>query len=642
MIVATAGHVDHGKTSLIRALTGVDTDRLPEEKKRGMTIDLGFAYLPVDAGGTIGFIDVPGHERFVRNMLCGVTGIDAVLLVVAADDGPMPQTREHLAVLDLLEVSTGAVVITKVDRVDLQRLAEVEAEVHSMIAGTSLADAPVFTAAATRDSGVTELRDWLAGLARGRIRRDAGGIFRLAVDRCFTLAGAGLVVTGTAVAGSVGVGDTAQAVLSGQSVRVRSLHVQNAPASRGSAGERCALNLAGAEAKRGAIERGDWIAGLGAPAPVRKFDIRMRVLGSEGKAFANWTPVHVHLGASDVNARVAVLDGTSIAPGASARAQLVLDRAVGAVHGDRLIIRDQSSRRTIGGGRVIDIFPPVRGRARPERLAFLDAMEEADHRVALSRLLDLSASGLDLERFKANRNLRGDEFAAIQAALPMQVAAGSAGAVGFSPGHWARLQARLLDALADWHRRAPESGGVPEDRILHGTGLKLGREAVGALVSALAAQGSVVRGRAGVRLSAHNPQLGPEDAVLWPRIAPLLEAGTRLPPTLREIGQSAGIEVAEVEALLRRAARHSLVHRISDNRYLGSSVARQYAQIALELVQLDAGGFIGTAAFRDRSGIGRNLTIEVLEFFDRIGFTRRIGDSRRVLRSIDDAFPSAG
>ena len=642
MIVATAGHVDHGKTSLVRALTGVDTDRLPEEKKRGMTIDIGFAYMPVESGGSIGFIDVPGHERFIRNMLCGVTGIDRVLLVVAADDGPMPQTREHLAILDLLEVSAGAVVITKADRVDPQRLSEVEVQTRSLIAGTSLADAPVFSVASTLGIGVSQLRDWLSGLAREQSRRDAAGVFRLAVDRCFTLAGAGLVVTGTAVSGSVGAGDTVRAVLVGQEARVRSLHVQNAPASRGRAGERCALNLSGVESKRGAIERGDWIAGEGAPAPVRRFDIRMRVLATEGRPFTHWTPVHVHLGASDVTGRAAVLDGTSIAPGGSARVQLILDRAIGAVHGDRLIIRDQSSRRTIGGGRVIDIFPPERGRSSPQRLAFLDAMEEPDHRLALRRLLDLSQTGIDLGRFRASRNLRVDEAATIRAAVPLHAAPGATGEIGFSPGHWATLQRRVLDALAEWHRRAPEAGGVSEDRILQGSGLKLDRDTVRSLVNALAEQGTVVRGRAGVRLVAHNPQLGREDAALWQRVAPLLEANTRLPPVVKDLAQAAGATVAEVDALLRRAARHSLVHRVSDNRFLSPSVARRYALIALEIAQLDAQGRIGAAAFRDRSGIGRNLTIEVLEFFDRVGFTRRIGDSRRVLRSVDDAFPPTG
>ncbi|MDP2707640.1 MAG: selenocysteine-specific translation elongation factor, partial [Burkholderiales bacterium] len=440
MIVATAGHVDHGKTLLIKALTGVDTDRLPEEKKRGLTIDLGFAYLPVAPGKTIGFIDVPGHERFIRNMLCGVAGIDFVLLVIAADDGPMPQTREHLAILDLLGVPSGAIVLTKLDRVAPERVAEITAEISALIAGTTLAGAPVFPVSALTGVGIGELKGHLERIALGFQPRDTSGNFRLAVDRCFNLVGAGMVVTGTSISGTLTAGAQVRALMADVTLRVRSIHAQNTQTESGRAGERCALNLAGTELKHAQITRGEWIVTGEVPAPAQRIDARLRVLAGEKQPLAHWTPVHVHLGATDVTGRAAVLVGPGIAPGESGLVQLVFERPIGALHGDKLIVRDQSSRRTIGGGRVIDVFPPARGRAKPQRLAYLAAMEGDDDQAALAMLLDQAAGGLDLSRFAANRNLTSDEAAALFGRVPMHTTATESGLLGFSPAQWNRLR----------------------------------------------------------------------------------------------------------------------------------------------------------------------------------------------------------
>jgi selenocysteine-specific elongation factor len=267
MIVATAGHVDHGKTSLVKALTGIDADRLPEEKKRGMTIDLGFAYLPVEGGGSIGFVDVPGHERFVHNMLAGVSGMDCALLVIAADDGPMPQTREHLAILELLGVRIGAVALTKVDRVDAARAQEAEREISAMFADAGQPGAPVFPLSAITGEGMPALRDHLLQLCGNLRQRTAAGLFRMTVDRSFTLAGAGLVVTGTILAGEVSTGDQVGLLLAGASARVRGMHAQNRAVPKAHAGERCALNLAGLPTGHAPIARGDIVSAAGAAPP---------------------------------------------------------------------------------------------------------------------------------------------------------------------------------------------------------------------------------------------------------------------------------------------------------------------------------------------------------------------------------------
>jgi selenocysteine-specific elongation factor len=595
LIVATAGHVDHGKTSLVRALTGVDTDRLPEEKRRGMTIDLGFAYR-----GALGFVDVPGHERFVHNMLAGVGGVDLALLVVAADDGVMPQTREHVAILDLLGIPRAAVALTKVDRVDAARVAQVAEEVSGLLSGARLAGAPVFPLSSTTGEGVEALRAHLEETAQRIGERKARGNFRLSVDRCFTLQGAGLVVTGTALSGEVQVGHEVQALLAGTRARVRSIHAHNAPTGRGSAGQRLALNLAGLDGKA-RIARGDWIVAGNVPPAVSRFDARLRWVSD--LRLRNDLPVHMHLGAADVLGRIALLEGDGLV-------QLVLAQPVGALRGDRFIVRDQSSRRTLGGGTVIDVFPPPRGRAKPERLAWLRAMELDDDPRSLSALLEVSPLGVKLEVFTANRN------------LPLETG------LRFSPAHWRALRDKALAALAAWHRESPERGGLAAERLLKG--VRLPREALERLVEELLAEGSVVRDATGVRLRSHSVEMSPADAALWKKVRPILDKAGLRPPSVAELAATAKADPKQLEAGLARLERHGLVVRVAKNRFFLPGAVAELKRIAAELAGKE--GKILAATYRDCSGIGRNVAIEVLEYFDRIKFTRRAGDTH-VLRS---------
>ncbi|HSI57044.1 MAG TPA: selenocysteine-specific translation elongation factor, partial [Ideonella sp.] len=406
MIVGTAGHIDHGKTTLVRALTGVDTDRLPEEKQRGITIELGYAFL--DAGDAqterIGFIDVPGHERFVHTMLAGASGIDYALLLVAADDGVMPQTREHLAVLSLLGLRRGAVVVTKTDRVDAARLADVHAQVHELLAPSSLADAPVLDVSAYRQLGVDELKTLLQGEARGTPahprQQDA---FRLAIDRAFTLAGVGTVVTGTVHAGQVQVGDElalTPAPANTPLLRVRSLHAQNQPVAGAHAGQRCAVALAGIAKE--AISRGQWLVAPAVALATERLDVSLSLWPGEAKALRTGTPVHVHIGASDTLATVAVLKppgDETLAPGETALAQLVLRSPIAAWHGDRVVVRDASASRTLAGGSVLDPHAPTRYRRTPQRLAELRARQQPTAAGRLAALLAAAPFGVDLPRW---------------------------------------------------------------------------------------------------------------------------------------------------------------------------------------------------------------------------------------------------
>ena len=638
MIIATAGHVDHGKTLLVKALTGIDADRLPEEKKRGMTIDLGFAYWPLAPGITIGFVDVPGHERFIRNMLCGVTGIDFALLVIAADDGVMPQTREHAAILELLGVRRGAVALTKIDRAPAERIEVVRREIEALVAGTGLAAAPVFPVSSVTGAGIDGLKAHLAGEARTAKERVPRGHFRLAIDRAFTVVGAGLVTTGTVFSGSIAVGAPVRALRAECAARVRAIHAQNADAREGHAGERCALNLAGPDLRVDLVARGDWVVSPDAPDPVAKLDVRLRVLASEARPLAHWTPVHVHLGAADVTGRVALLEAPALAPGATGLAQLVLDQPIGAVRGDRVILRDQSAQRTLGGGTVVDIDPPRRGRAKPERLAYLRAMDTDDDAAALRALLADAAMGVELGKFARNRNLTAAEADALFAAQPMRLVASDERRWGFAAARWDALKAAALDALAAWHRRAPNATGPSEDRLFHGASLKPPREAVIAIAAELIREGAILREGTGVRLPSHQAKLSAADAAVWRRVEPLIDRNPLRPPSVHEIAAALREDAKKLEALLVRVSRLGLLVRPAPNRFFRPAALRELGELAASVAAQAPDRRLTAAAFRDRAGVGRNVAIELLEYFDRVKFTRRIGDTHEVLRPAGQAF----
>lgn len=635
MIVATAGHVDHGKTTLIKALTGTDTDRLAEEKRRGLTIDLGFAYLPLgdhSDAPPIGFIDVPGHEKFIRNMVCGVAGVDLALFIVAADDGVMPQTREHLAILDLLGVGRGIVVLTKADRVDADRIAAVTDEIQALMAYTSLDGAPVMSVSAVTGEGIDALRNALFKEAHASREHATKGNFRLAVDRRFDVTGAGLVVTGTAFSGSCRIGDQLHLQGGDERWRVRAIRAQSRETSAAEVGQRIALNLTGPGLTRETVGRGDWIVGGDPPPPVSKFDVRLVILASEAAVFKHWTPVHVHLGAAEATGRVALLDAKSVAPGDRALAQIVLDTPLGAVAGDHFIVRDQSARRTIGGGRIIDIFPPRRGRARPHRLAQLEAQETPDDQVALSALTAVCEDGVDIETFGCGRNLTPQERALLSAAFDGRMIITELGSRAFSTVAWTAICERAVAALEAWHKAHPEQTGPGDGPLLVAAGFKSLLPIAKEVTAALEADGLLVRERLGLRRPRHQPGFYGGEADAWQNVAATIEAGGLRPATLNEIAEQTGLTGRRLDAFLQTAGRHGLVHRISKTRYLTQPMLDKLVNIARETAGRSEDGAFDARAFRDSSGIGRNMTIEVLEYFDRLGLTVRRGD-KRVMRA---------
>ena len=639
MLIATAGHVDHGKTVLVKALTGVDTDRLPEEKARGLSIDLGFAYHTRPDGAVLGFVDVPGHERFIRNMLAGVAAIDHALLIVAADDGPMPQTREHLAILDLLGVNGGAVVVTKIDLVDDPQAAAVAGRVEKLVEGTGLEGAPVFPVSAVSGEGMKALREHLTELAAERrtARVRTGARFRLAVDRCFTVRGAGVVVTGAVFSGEVAVGDRLVLAPAGTGVRVRRIHAQSRPAARGTLGERCAINLAGAELGRTDIRRGDWLTGEPAPVASHRFDAELRVLASEERPLAHWTPVHVHAGAASLTGRVAVLAGRTVAPGSHGLVQVVVDQPFVGVRGDRFILRDQSARRTIAGGAVLDPAGAVRGRARPERIAALRAVAAREPDRALAALLATSVNGVDLDHFADAWNLRPVEAEALYERIGVEPVALPRGrTAGFARGDWSNLLEGLLAAARRVHEEAPEQAGAESAELASGTGRS--REVAAAAVGALVRDGRLVREGRYLRAPDHEPRLSPRDAALWSKVSLHLGEDAVKPPVLTELAGTLGVDRSLLALFLGRSAGRGLLVKVAPNRFFHPGAVRRLAEVAERLAAAADDGRFDARAFRDTSGIGRNLTIQVLEYFDGAGLTRRIGDARIVVRRAEDLF----
>jgi len=649
VIVATAGHVDHGKTALVRALTGVDTDRLPEEKTRGLTIDLGFAYHPLDADHVLGFVDVPGHERFVRNMLAGVGSIDLALVVVAADDGVMPQTREHTAILDLLGVTECIAVVSKVDKVDAARADEVSAEVDALLCATGMRGAEVHRVSALSGTGVEALAGALRERALGLAARAADGRFRLCVDRAFMLRGAGLVVTGTVHAGVAATGERLVVTPGGLEARIRGIHAQDRPAGHARAGQRCALNLAGRGIESGAIVRGDWIVDRALHAPTDRIDVRLHALPGEPRAVRHWTPVHAHLAAAHSTARVAVLGTGSVAPGESGRVQIVLDRPMHALAGDRIVIRDQSATRTVGGGTVIDPFSPKRGRARPARLAWLDAIETGGPEDpigtggperAIARAIETTTTGVDTGWIRRAFGVTDPEMERILDAAGAVRVPDTGGERCFSTAHWAALQAEVLAFLETFHRERPRLHGANANDIRLGIARRVGRGVVEQALAALLQRGAVARRGVTVRLPEHRVTLGTNDERAWPRVASALDPANGSPPSLRQAAEQLKIDEAELGALLRRATNAGLVVPVTRTRFVPLTAVSALAAHAESLAGELAEGRFTAAEYKNHAGIGRNFAIELLEFFDRSGFTERLGDRRRVRRPAAEAFGS--
>ncbi|MGL4855688.1 selenocysteine-specific translation elongation factor [Plesiomonas sp.] len=637
MLIATAGHVDHGKTTLLHAITGINADRLPEEKQRGMTIDLGYAYWPQPDGRVIGFIDVPGHEKFLANMLAGIGGIDHALLLVACDDGIMPQTREHLQLLHLSGLQSLSVVLTKADRVNAARQQQVRLAVTELLSEYGWQHAPCFITAATQQQGLDALKQHLQQLKPSV--KTYSHRFRLAIDRVFTVKGAGTVVTGTALSGQVAVGDTLWLTGKTGQVSVRSLHAQNQAVSQAQAGQRVALNLRGADPHN--ITRGDWLL---AQAPVGDASDRVIVSLDQQHTFTHWQPLHLYHAASHITGRISLLtDHHSTFP----LAELRLDTPLYLAEKDRLILRDISARYTLGQATVIDLTPPKRGKRHTSNLAFWQhcAQEIAfDQRIVKARL---QQGSINLPQFSWARQLTPQTLNT----LLEQNSLISAGNSIISTDYAQDLMQQLCRVLADFHQQNPDQQGISRSRLQRMTYPLLDSALFQSLIKILQQQDQVTVTQGWLHLPEHRIELSQEQQQQWQYIHPILHSAgvswvrdlaTQLQTAIQQNAvteQNLELENSQycqgkgdiqweenrLRQLLQHTAKAGLTTAIVPDRYCLHEQLFQYAALIRTLHATQ--GSVCAADFRDHIHIGRKLAIQILEYFDRSGFTRRRGNS---------------
>jgi selenocysteine-specific elongation factor len=642
MIVGLAGHIDHGKTALVKALTGVAGDRLKDEKARGITIDLGFAYMPTRSGQPIGFIDVPGHERFVHTMLAGASGVDFALLTIAVDDGIMPQTLEHLAILDLLGIDRGVVVLTKADLAPPEATEKVARQAKAMIAATALARAKVLTVSVPTGAGVDALRAHLEEASVAVRDRAAGKTFRLAVDRVFALSGVGVVATGTVLSGSVHLGDRIQLSPSGLFARARSLHAQNRPAEAAHAGERCALNLTGPGITKDAIRRGDVALDPELHAPTDRIDARIRVLPTEKKPIGQWFPVRLHHAAAEAGARIVLFDDKPIAPGEEANVQLVLDRPIAAAAHDRFVVRDASAQRTLGGGLFLDLRAKARGRRTLEKGEQRAALALADPSASFAALLDTPPFAFDLATFARDRALSAERRDQLISELGLVILETGDSKIALTRERWALFASAMLERIGAYHAENPDLQGLGRELLRVSSQPKLPKPAFDVALKKLAGSDQLVLDGAFVGLPSHEVQLAPEDRASWETVAPLLGAARRFrPPRVRDLAAATGRAEKDLRRTLKRACRVGWADEVARDHFFLRSTVSEMATIVASLSAAAEDGSFSAAQFRDQVDNGRKVAIQILDFFDRHGVTLRKGDARRINRHRLDLFGAA-
>lgn len=603
MIIATAGHVDHGKTALLQAITGVNADRLPEEKARGMTIDLGYVYWPQPDGQVTGFIDVPGHEKFLSNMLSGIGGIDHALLVVAADDGVMPQTREHLAILQLSGCPPLTVAITKCDSVDAARVAEVRQQVSTLIEDLGWRQVAQFTTSTVSGDGIEALSAHIRQLTPARRRNE--GTFRLAIDRVFNVKGTGLVVTGTALSGEIHIGDKLWLSGVNRKVRVRGLHVQNQSARTAQGGQRVALNIAG-DVEKTDIKRGDWLLTSLPDAPFGRVIVTLQ----QHQPLRQGQPLHIHHGASHITGRISLLE--------DGLAELLLDTPLWLADNDRLILRDIGAQHTLAAARVLLLTPPRRGKRQPAFLAWLHQLENVDDDAAAVALY-LHQRPWHLAELSWARQIDEQKLAAL---LPSGETAVIDGYLILRETIHA-WQQKLLDEVASYHDKHSDRPGPGRDRLRRMALPDQPAGLVAGVADDLVKTGRLINSRGWLHLPDFSIRFEPQEDALWLRVESLFADEAWW---VRDLAHEVNSEEELMRQTLRKAAQRGLIIAIVKDRYFGYRQISRFATIIRR--RADEGLSSSAADFRTQLGVGRKLAVQILEFFDRSGFTRRTGNDR--------------
>jgi selenocysteine-specific elongation factor len=630
IIVGTAGHIDHGKTSLIRALTGQDTDRLKEEKERGISIDLGFAHFDAPGGERAGIVDVPGHERFIRNMLAGAHGIDLVLFTVAADDGVMPQTEEHLDILHLLGVSRGIFVITKTDLADAARVRAVQEEIEILTLDTSLDGAPIIPVSTVTGDGLDALRAEIAAQLALPAGAPPPGYFRLPVDRAFVIRGHGVVVTGTAIAGDVREGEMVRVLPGGERVRVRGLEVHGTSVSAAQYGQRVAMNLVGVE--RADLGRGHVVCDARIERLTDRFDARVEMRPAARRPVETHSRVRLHIGTAEVLAKLVVLGGPqTIAPREAGWVQLVLKEPVVALRGDRFILRDETARRTLGGGEVVNPFADRHRRNEGTVVDRLAVLRSGANAAAAQAFLDMTPEfASDRVTVAQALNLREEEtiaaLAGAEAVVPIPDA--TAPEAYTTVAKWAQLERAACASVAAAHHDQPLALGLEMESVRAQLPWDVAPKTFRWCVERLVGAGRLVREDSLVRSPEHRVALTSGERELGSHIEQLLAQGHFMPPDLRQLEDATGTGRKRLLELLTVLEAEGRVARIAPDLFYARHVAEEGKRLVADHCRRH--GEITAATFRDLIGASRKFAIAFLDWCDRTGVTVRVGDLRKL------------
>ncbi|MGI9205211.1 MAG: selenocysteine-specific translation elongation factor [Woeseiaceae bacterium] len=628
MIVATAGHVDHGKTSLVKNLTGVETDRLEEEQRRGLSITLGYAYWRPDAETVLGFIDVPGHRRFINNMISGISGIDLGMIVVAADDGPMPQTLEHLQVMRLLGVKNYVLAVTKCDRADESKIQEVCRTASALLPD----ETPIYEVSNTTGDGIERLQAELTQLARNWSQRAARGHFRMSIDRVFHLQGRGLVLTGTVASGIISSGENLVLQPQQKPLRIRGIHMQDAPASLASAGDRCALNVSGA-IHRDDILRGDWVTSESCIDATMRFDAQIDLLPDAAFPLKHLSDVKLHIGAKHLKAKLILLQrngatASRIKPGDSALAQLVTERPILCCHGDRFLLRDYGETALLGGGHVLDPKSPKDRKSSSTRLHFLEAMKHDDIEAAISAALDDENGILDYGALLSSWNVDAATRPGVHLPNIARIRAQHA-EIWLAQTRWSGLKKSILDAILELHREYPNEPGFKPSEVASAS-LSTPNQGLfqPAFVALLKSDDVLIKN--GLLVAKEYEEIAFSEPQEWIALSACLQKHGKQIPTLAQLEQECGIDHQALLQSIGRAQREDKLVKINAKRYALTSILRECAQAALDLTTERAE--LTVVNYRDHLGCGRNIAVDILEYFDGIRFTRRVGEARIILK----------
>ena len=636
IILGTAGHVDHGKTSLIRALTGIDTDRLKEEKERGITIELGFAYLDLPCGHRLGIVDVPGHEKFVKNMVAGAAGMDLVAFIIAADEGIMPQTREHFEICRLLGIQRGLIVITKIDMVEQEWLELVTDDIRTFFAGSFLESAPLITVSSTQGQGIEEFRTTLDSLVAATDFSEAHGPFRLPVDRVFSMKGFGTVITGTAISGRIKTGDDIMFYPSRKTGKIRGIQVHGKDTQEAEAGHRTAINIQGLEKE--AITRGEMAASVDCLQPSYLLDAHFFHLESAKKNLKNRTRVRIHIGTAEIMGRIVLLNQEELEPGAEGDVQILLEEQVSCWPGDKYVVRSYSPVYTIGGGMVLNGSPRKRKRFRAEnREIFRIYRENIPENLALFHIGESGYNGLTLDRLAVKMGIFGKplkkiverpissrKIILIEQEKQRMIAASV----------YEKLWEKVRTILAAYHKENPLKTGLPKEELRSRLYRGLDQRLFQFLLNDLQKKGEIDQDQALVRLAGHKVSLKEDEKKLRRELETFYQEADLAPPTIKEVmAKFSSYQQDLVKEVLAIMIRDNALVKVTEELYfykpaMGNLKEKLVARLAGE-------GEIDTPAFKDMTGLSRKFSIPLLEYFDKIKVTMRVGD-KRLLREKQD------